>query len=48
MIKAWVGNGRELISIPDGNVVVTAMILGIPKHRYQRGIKRELRSVAWI
>lgn len=39
---------RDLFSIPDGNVVVAAMILGVPKYRYQRGIKRELRSVKWI
>lgn len=39
---------RELFSIPDSNVVVASMILGYPKHRYQRGIKRELKSVTWI
>jgi nitroreductase len=39
---------RELFSIPEGNVVVASMILGYPKYRYQRGIKRELRSVTWI
>jgi len=39
---------RKLFSIPDSNVVVACMILGYPKYRYQRGIKRELRSVAWI
>ncbi len=39
---------RKLFSIPDSNVVVASMILGYPKYRYQRGIKRELKSVAWI
>jgi nitroreductase/NAD-dependent dihydropyrimidine dehydrogenase PreA subunit len=39
---------RKLFSIPDSNVVVASMILGYPKYRYQRGIKRELRSVTWI
>lgn len=39
---------RSLLSIPDGNNVVGSMILGYPKYRYQRGIKRELKSVSWI
>lgn len=39
---------RKLFSIPDSNVVVASMILGYPKYRYQRGIKRNLKSVTWI
>jgi nitroreductase len=39
---------RKLFSIPDDNVPVAAMILGYPKYRYQRGIKRDLKSVTWI
>ena len=39
---------RELFSIPDSNVAVASMILGYPKYRYQRGIKRELRGVSWM
>jgi nitroreductase/NAD-dependent dihydropyrimidine dehydrogenase PreA subunit len=39
---------RKLFSIPDANEVVTAMILGYPKHKYQRLIKRQLKSVTWI
>jgi len=39
---------RKLFSIPDSNVVVASMILGYPKYRYQRGIKRELRGMTWI
>jgi len=39
---------RKMFSIPDNNNVVASMILGYPKYRYQRGIKRELKSVAWI
>jgi nitroreductase len=39
---------RKLFSIPDNNVPVAAMILGYPKYRYQRGIKRELKSVTWV
>lgn len=39
---------RRMFSIPDGNEVVASMILGFPKHRYQRTIRRELKSVEWI
>jgi nitroreductase len=39
---------RKLFLIPDTNVVVGSMILGYPKYRYQRGIKRNLRNVTWI
>jgi nitroreductase len=39
---------RKLFSIPDNNVPVAAMILGYPKYRYQRGIKRDLKSVTWV
>jgi ferredoxin len=38
----------ELFSIPKENIPVAALILGYPKYRYQRGIKRDLRSVTWI
>ena len=39
---------RKMFSIPDGNEVVASMILGFPKYKYQRVIKRELKSVKWI
>jgi ferredoxin/nitroreductase len=39
---------RKMFSIPEGNNVVASMILGYPKHHYQRGIRRELKSVTWI
>ena len=39
---------RKLFLIPDNNVVVASMILGYPKYRYPRGIKRKLKSVTWI
>ena len=51
LVPPAIQNGRELralFSIPDDNVVVAAMILGYPKYRYQRGIKRELRGVTWL
>ena len=39
---------RKLFLIPGNNVVVASMILGYPKYRYPRGVKRELKSVTWI
>jgi len=39
---------RKLFSISEGNEVLSSMILGYPKYRYQRAIKRELKSVTWI
>jgi len=39
---------RKLFLVPDSNQVVASMILGYPKYSYQRGIKRELKSVTWI
>jgi len=39
---------RKLFSIPDGNEVVASMILGYPRYKYQRCIKRQLKSVNWI
>jgi len=51
LIPPAIQNNQELkrmLSIPDGNNVVGSMILGYPKYRYQRGIKRDLKSVSWI
>jgi nitroreductase/NAD-dependent dihydropyrimidine dehydrogenase PreA subunit len=39
---------RELLAIPEGNVVAGALILGYPRVRYQRGIKRSLKRVSWV
>jgi ferredoxin len=39
---------RKMFSIPETNVVVGSLILGYPKYHYQRGIKRNLKSVTWI
>jgi ferredoxin len=39
---------RAMFSIPRNNVVVASMVLGHPRYRYQRGIKRSLRNVTWI
>jgi len=39
---------KAMFSIPDENIPVAALILGYPKYRFQRGIKRDLKSVTWI
>ena len=39
---------RKLFSIPDNNAVVASMIVGYPKYKYQRSIKRSLKSVTWL
>jgi nitroreductase len=39
---------RALFQIPPENEVVACMILGYPRVRYQRGIRRELAGVHWI
>ncbi len=39
---------RKLFSIPDSNEVVASMILGFPKYKYQRTIRRKLKGVTWI
>ena len=39
---------RKLFSIPDNNEVVASMIVGYPKYKYQRSIRRSLKSVNWI
>ena len=39
---------RRMFSIPDGNEVVASMILGFPKYRYRRAIRRDLKSTEWI
>ena len=39
---------RKLFSIPDNHEIVTSIIVGYPKYKYLRGIKRELKSVQWL
>jgi ferredoxin len=39
---------RKMFSIPDSNEVVASMIVGFPKYKYQRTIKRKLKSITWI
>ncbi len=39
---------RKLFCIPDNHEVITSMIIGYPKYKYLRGIKRELQSAKWL
>lgn len=39
---------RALLQIPAGSEVVGAVILGFPKRRFLRGIRRPLKSVTWL
>jgi len=39
---------RKLFCIPDNHEIVTSMIIGYPKYKYLRGIKRDLKSVEWL
>ena len=39
---------RELVRIPAENRVLACMVLGYARHRFQRGIRRELAAVHWV
>jgi ferredoxin len=39
---------RAFFKIPENNEVVASMILGYPKHHFQCGIHRELKSITWL
>jgi NAD-dependent dihydropyrimidine dehydrogenase PreA subunit/nitroreductase len=39
---------RTMFSIPENNEVVASLILGYPKYKYRKAIKRELKSVTWV
>jgi nitroreductase len=39
---------KKLFCIPDNHEIVTSIIIGYPKYKYQRGIKRSLKSVKWL
>ena len=38
---------RKLFKIPECNKVISSIILGYPKYKYKRGIKRTIRNVEW-
>ncbi len=39
---------RKMYNIPDEQDVITTMIIGYPKYKYRRGIKRKLKEVKWL
>ncbi|PKO14381.1 MAG: hypothetical protein CVU39_15210 [Chloroflexi bacterium HGW-Chloroflexi-10] len=39
---------RAMFHIPEENEVVASMIVGFPRYHFQRGIRRELKSVTWL
>jgi nitroreductase len=39
---------RTLFQIPPENEVVASMVVGYPRVRFRRGIRRELADVHWI
>jgi nitroreductase len=39
---------RTLFGIPENYEVITSLIIGYPKYKYLRGIKRNLKSVQWL
>jgi hypothetical protein len=39
---------RKMFKIPAGNKVLASMIVGYPKYKYSRGIKRSPAGVTWI
>lgn len=38
---------RKIFNIPDNHNTVVSLIIGYPKYKYKRGIKRELKSINW-
>lgn len=39
---------RSIFNIPAQNQVITSLLVGYPKYKFKRGIRRELKSVSWI
>jgi NAD-dependent dihydropyrimidine dehydrogenase PreA subunit/nitroreductase len=39
---------KNLFQIPEDNEVVASMILGYPKHKYIRAIRRQPKTITWI
>jgi ferredoxin len=39
---------RELFKIPESNKVISSMIIGHPKYKYQRAVKRNLKNIDWL
>jgi nitroreductase len=39
---------RRMFEIPPENKVLASMVVGYPKYRFKRGIRRELAGVRWL
>jgi ferredoxin len=39
---------REIFQIPEGHEAVISLIMGYPKYRYRRAIRREPRNIHWV
>lgn len=39
---------REIFNIPQGHEAIISIMLGYPKYRYQKMIKRERKTIKWI
>ncbi|MCG8569250.1 MAG: nitroreductase family protein [Spirochaetes bacterium] len=39
---------RKMFNIPENNQVISSIIIGYPKYKYKRGIKRTLKDVKWL
>ena len=39
---------RKIYQIPDDHESVVSIIVGYPKYKYRRGIKRELKKINWV
>ncbi|HWP96951.1 MAG TPA: nitroreductase family protein [Syntrophomonadaceae bacterium] len=39
---------RDMLNIPKDHEVVCGMMLGYPRYRYQRAIKRPFASISWV
>ena len=39
---------RKMYNISDEQDVITSIIIGYPKYKYRKGIKRELKEVRWV
>ncbi len=39
---------RKMFRIPDDKDVVASLIIGFPKYKYLRGVRRKIKSVEWM
>ena len=39
---------KEIFKIPDENDAVMSLIIGYPKYKYKRAIKRKNKNIEWI